>query len=218
MNFLQQLKEQAQRAKTQQTSDVQGLERNALATEAACATVWHYISELASHLNVLQPPAANRSLDGKTPWPAMKLVDFRFDNRKKDLRDREVTQHLGMAWRIVPLVPTSERGSVAVNFPPELERIEARLRSGHIKNERLEQRHPVTNKLQSYVYVYDHAGQCGVSFTPLHDEGLMQWRLSAVNGFESQTIHMPVAQVTTERLDDLAKAIVGQPSTWASGA
>lgn len=214
MSFLQQLKQEAQRVQSQQGTAVQNLERSAESTEAACSTVWHYLADLVAQLNVIQPQARPLSLDGKTPWPAMKLVDFRFDARKKDLRGREVTHHMGLVWRLVPQVPTDGRGRVVVNFPPDLERVEARLRAGQIVHERLEQRHPDTNKLLAYVFEHDFAARGGVTFTPVHDEGVLQWRLWGVTGLDVQTLAVPSDSVNSARLDDLAKAIVGQPSSW----
>lgn len=214
MSFLQQLKQQAQVVQSQRGTEVRHLELNAHATEAACGTIWHYLADLVAQLNVIQPDARPLSLDGKTPWPALKLVDFRFDARKKELRGREVTHHIGVVWRIVPKVPTGERGRVAVNFPPELERVEKRLRAGHVTHERLEQRHPDTNKLQAYVFEHDFVARGGVTFTPEHDEGVLHWRLAGVTGLEVQTLAVRAQDVSTPRLDDLAKAIVGQPSSW----
>jgi hypothetical protein len=214
MSFLQQLKQQAQTVQNQRGADVHHLEHNLRATEAACSTIWHYLTDLVAQLNVIQPGARPLSLDGKTPWPAMRLVDFRFDARKKDLRGREVTHHMGMVWRVVPQVVNGARGRVAVNFPPDLERVEGRLRVGHVAHERLEQRHPDSNKLQAYVFEHDFAARAGITFTPEHDEGLVHWRLSGVVGLDVQTLAVRAADVGTPRLDDLAKAIVGQPSSW----
>lgn len=215
MSFLQQLKQQAQVVQHHRGTEVQTLEVNAHATEAACGTVWHYLSDLVAQLNVIQPDSPVLSLDGKTPWPAMKLVDFRFDARKKDLRGREVMHHIGMVWRVVPKVAPDTRGRVVVNFPPELERVDTRLRAGHITHERMEQRHPGTNKLLAYVFEHDFAARAGVTFTPEHDDGVLHWRLSCVSGLAVQTLAVRAPDVTTARLDDLAKAIVGQPSSWS---
>lgn len=214
MSFLQQLKQQAQVAQAQRGSDVQNLALNTEQTEAACQTVWHYVSDLVAQLNVIQPASRPLSLDGKTPWPDMKLTDFRFDARKKDLRGREVTHHIGVVWRLVPQAPVQGRGKVLVNFPPDLERVEARLRAGHVPHDRLEQRHPSTNKLQAYVFEHDFAARAGVTFTPDHDQGLLQWRLAGVTGLVVQNLSVRAADVNTQRLDDLAKAIVGQASSW----
>lgn len=215
MSFLQQLKNQAREVQNQQGAEVQTLEASAQAVEAACSTIWHYVADLAPQLNVIEPEAGKLSLDGKTPWPAMRLTDFRFDARKKDLRGREVTHHIGMGWRLVPKTAADERGSVSVNFPPELERVQARLAAGQVKHERLEQRHPDTNKLQAIIFEHDWAARASVTFTPEHDQGLLKVRVAAVAGFEVRQFTLTAAQVNVALMDELAKAIVGQPNAFA---
>lgn len=214
MSFLQQLKTQANDLQSQRGQVVQQLDANVVATEAACQAVWHYLSELAAQLNVIQPASRDISLDGKTKWPAMKLADFRFDARKKILRQREVTEHLALGWRMVPVRPTPDRGSVNVNFPPELERVETRLRAGQIKHERLEQRHADSNKLLSIVFEHDLAARGGVVFTPDHDQASFRVRLLCVTALAANQASVPAGQIKVAWLDDLAKAVVGQPSSW----
>jgi hypothetical protein len=206
MSFLQQLKNQAR--------EVQTLEANALAVEAACTTIWHYLADLVPQLNVIEPDAARISLDGKTPWPAMKLTDFRFDARKADLRGREVTHHIGLGWRLLPRESTDERGSVSVNFPPDLDRVQARLGAGQVKHERLEVRHPESHKLQAITFEHDWAARASVVFTPEHDKGVLAVRVAAVAGLEVRQLTLGAAQVTEALMDELAKAIVGQPNVF----
>jgi len=215
MSFLQQLKNQAQDLQAKEGQVVQHLDAHVTATEQACQRVWHYLSDLAAQLNIIQPASRDISLDGKHKWPAMKLSDFRFDARKKILRQREVTEHLALGWRIVPVAPTRERGRVSVNFPPELERVENRLRAGKILHERLEQRHPDTHKLLAVVFEHDLAVRAGMVFTPDHDQARMGVRVMCVNGLVTTQVDVPVSQIGTAWLDDLAKAVVGQPSSWA---
>lgn len=214
MSFLQQLKHQASDLQSRQGQVVQHLDANVAATEDACQTVWHYLSELGVQLNIIQPASRDISLDGKTKWPAMKLADFRFDARKKILRQREVTEHLALGWRVVPAEPTADRGSVSVNFPPELERVEGRLRVGQIKHERLEQRHPDSNKLLAIVFDHDLAARAGVVLTPDHDHATFRLRMAGVCGLVISQTTVPANHITTGWLDDLAKAVVGQPSSW----
>ena len=77
MSFLNQLKSQANALQSQQSVDTERLEANTKATEAACRTAWLYLSDLARQLEVIAPPGPALSLDGKTRWPAMKLVSSR---------------------------------------------------------------------------------------------------------------------------------------------
>ena len=44
-----------------------------------CYLVWKYMQELSRQLTVIEPEAPRYTLDGKTPWPPMKLSGFRVD-------------------------------------------------------------------------------------------------------------------------------------------
>lgn len=102
MSFLNQLKTQAHALQSEQSAQKAHSEANTQLTEAASKTAWLYMDELAKQLNVIGPAGPKLSLDGKSHWPAMKLVDFRVDARKKLLRDKEVYDYIVMGWRLVP--------------------------------------------------------------------------------------------------------------------
>lgn len=214
MNFLQQLKSQAQAVQTERGAQAQSAEAHTAAAEQACNLALNYLRDLVAQLNVIQPDGPALSLDGKTQWPPVKLSDFRFDSRKKQVRTKEVFQMVAMGWNMVPRTPTTDRGRVSVNFPPDLERVESRLLAGQIRHERVEQRHPDTRKLQAVVFDHDLAARGGVSLTPDHDQGVVHLRLSAVGGLDIRQQVLPAAQITTGLMDDIAKAIVGQPSRF----
>lgn len=214
MSFLNQLKQQAQSLQSQQGAQVQDLEANTAMTEAACKTVWHYFTELPRQLNVIEPAAAALSLDGKTPWPAMKQTDFRFDARKKMLRDKEVFDYLALGWRLVSRDGTSNKARVKVNFPPDLERVERLLRAGQVPHERQEQRHPETNGLQAIVFEHEMAARASVVVTADHDIAVLQFRLAGVNGLEIVNTAYRADQLNTAALDELAKLIVGESSRF----
>jgi hypothetical protein len=214
MSFLNQLKQQAQSLQSQQGVQTQHLEANTAATEAACKTVWHYFAELPRQLNVIEPGAATLSLDGKAMWPAMKQTGFRFDARKKMLRDKEVFDYLALGWQLVPLDSGVAKARVKVNFPPDLERVERRLRAGHVPHERQELRHPETNGLQAIVFEHEMAARASVLMTADHDNAVLLIRLAGVNGLEIVNTAYPAAQLNTTVLDELAKLIVGQSSRF----
>ena len=100
MSFLNQLKMQASALQNEQVAQLQNLEENADKTERACKIVWQYLQELARQLSVIAPEAPRFSLDGKTYWPPMKLVNFRADARKKKLRDKDVYDYIAVGWEI----------------------------------------------------------------------------------------------------------------------
>lgn len=220
MSFLNQLKQQAQSLQTQQGDELQQLDAHTAATEAACQVVWHYFMELPRQLNVIEPAAPSLSLDGKTLWPPMKQTGFRFDARKKTLRGQEVFEYLALGWQLEPQPPRVAganglpKGRVSVNFPPDLERVERRLRAGQVRHERQELRHPETNRLQSIVFLHDMAARASVRVTPNHDNGSFEVRLAAVGGLEIASTQYTLAQLNSTALDELAKLIVGQPSRF----
>lgn len=214
MSFLNQLKSQASALQGQQAQHQQGVAEHTRQTEAACNTVWRYLQELAPQLNVLTPAGPRLSLDGKTPWPAMRLADFRADARKKLLRDKEVFDYLAIGWQVVPQQGKPVGGLVTVNFPPDLQRVEASLRAGNVKHERKDVRHPEKNSLVAYRFEYVTEARGYVTITPDHDRGLLAFRLATVSGFEVHNCQWPAAKVDVGLMDELAKLLVQQPSRF----
>lgn len=215
MSFLDQLKSQAKTLQSQQSQLQLNLEENTAQTEAACRCALPYLEDLARHLNVIGPAAAKFSLDGKTPWPAMKLTEFRVDARKKMLRGREVFDYLAMGWRIVPQTGQPVDGMLTVNFPPDLQRVEARLAMGPVQHERKELRHPQKNTLQALQFDYITETRGNVVVTPDHDKATLAFRLLNARGFEILNVTWPAGQVKTDLLDELAKLIVCEPNRFA---
>ena len=215
MSFLNQLKNQAEALQSQTQGAQAGLKENTQATEMACRMASKYLQDLCAQLNVISPPAAGSyTLDGKTPWPNLVMRDFRADARKKMLRGVEAFDYIGCAWRLIPSTGQVAQHRVAVNFPPDLERVVQRLSNGQIKHERKEQRHPETNKLQAYVFEYTTESRGSVTLTPDHDKAQIAFRVGNVGGFEILNAVYPSSQVTSSLMDELAKKLVGQVSRF----
>ena len=151
MSFLNQLNVQANALQNEQAAGLQNFQANAEATEWACQTVWKYLQDLALQLSVLTPDAPRFSLDGKSPWPATKLTDFRTDFRKKKLRDKDVYDYITMGWDIVPKIGLPIGGAVSVKFPPDLERVQNRQDYGHVEHEQKNVRHPEKKRCRPFV-------------------------------------------------------------------
>lgn len=214
MSFLSQLKSQASEVKSQREQQIQDVEANTRATEIACQEAWRYLQELAPQLNVLMPAGPVLSLDGKTVWPTMQLVGFRADARKKTLRNREVFDYIAMGWNLQPKPGGNRSGVVTVNFPPDLQRVEANLRAASVPHERQDVRHPEKNTLQAYRFEYQMEARAYVTITPEHDQGTVAFRLVTVSGFGVQDVVWPAAQVTVGLMDELAKLLLQQPSRF----
>ena len=215
MSFLNQLKMQANALQGEQAQQAQSYEENAAKTERACKVVWQYLQDLAHHLSVITPSAPPFSLDGKTPWPAMKLAGFRADSRKKKLRDKDVYDYIAMGWDIVPLVGLPVSASVSVNFPPDLERVQKRLAFGHVDHERKNVLHPEKNTLQAIRFDYTTQARGNVTVTSDHDHAQMIFRLANADGFGVVTTTWPAERIDNALLDELAKLVVAQPNRFA---
>jgi hypothetical protein len=213
MSFLNQLKSQAKALQSERVSHEQGLEERNAATEQAGKLVLFYLQDLARQLSVIQPPGPAFTLDGKTPWPAMKLTDFRVDARRKMLRNREVIDYIAMGWQVVPQIG-AVTGLVSVNFPTEMRRVEDRLAMGPVKHERREIRRPDSSALVEVRYEYQTQTRGSVLATLDHDNGMLHWRLLNTAGFEVVQTTWPSARIQQSLLDELAKRLVGQPNTF----
>jgi hypothetical protein len=214
VSFLNELKLQASALQSQQEAELQNFEANTAQTEAACAVVWKYLQELASQLSVIRPDAPRFSLDGKTPWPPMKLADFRIDSRKKKLRDKDVFDFIAMGWDIIPQNGAPVAGTVSVNFPPDLERVQKRLAFGHVEHERKDVRHPEKNTLQAICFEYTTKARGNITVTADHDNGQLQFRLANADGFGVVTTTWAATRIEHSLMDELAKLIVAQPNRF----
>jgi hypothetical protein len=216
VSFLSQLKAQASAVQAEkavaQTQAQIDAERRLVQTEIACKAVWEYLSEAASQLNILVPEGPRLSVDGKTFWPTMKLVDFRVDARKKLLGDREVYASIGLGWEILPLKGKPALTRISVNFLPELQKVEARLSAGGIQHERTQVRHPEKQSVQAISFEYRNQARGSISVTPDHDKGTVSFRFWNVSGLATQTGAWPADMIDEPFLDELAKLLVSQPS------
>ncbi|MGV3569492.1 MAG: hypothetical protein ACO1PB_02755 [Ramlibacter sp.] len=214
MSFLHQLKNQATALQTQRSAIDEQLEAKSALVESACTTVLSYLQDLARQLNVIEPESAPFSLDGKTPWPPMKQVDFRVDARRKMIRDREVFDYVAMGWRVEPKMGVPVCGVVRVNFPTEQQRVESRLAMGPVKHDRREVRHPEKGSLVEVRYEYVTQTRGSVMVRADHERAQLHFRLLNTSGFETLTATWPAQRVDVGVLDELAKRIVAQPDRF----
>lgn len=215
MDFLSELKVRAQRMQSQKAEVLQGLSERIAQTEAACALVEGYFRELARSLNVIEPAGPAYSLDGKTPWPAMKLRAFQPDARKKQWHGKEAYDVVSLGWSITPQMGMVVGGAVTVQFIPDVPRIQQVLRSAYVEHQRKEQYHPQRNTLQAVTFEYTTEARAHVSVKPDHDTAQLAFNLSHATGFGTTTITVPAGNISYASLDELAKLLLAQPSTFA---
>lgn len=214
MSFLNQLKAKAGTLQRERGEQHVEREQGIAQTERACVLVLHYFEDLARQLNVIEPPAPAFSLDGKTMWPPMKLATFRVDARRKGLNGKEAIDTVAIGWDVVPQAGEPVSGTLSVNFPPDLERVESRLAHGLVKHDRREVRHPESNGLLALRFDYLTQTRGSVNVTANHERAQLAFRLLNADGFGVAHATWPADQVNAAMMDELAKLVVSQPSRF----
>ncbi len=215
MGFLDDLKRRAEAAKARQTVDVATLERHVRLADAACRTVSTYLHSLAQQLNVLMPESPLAfELDARHVARGLRLCDFRADARLGRFGTWEVFDHVAIGWRL----RSGEAFQIDKDFPVDWERLEARLAAGGVQCAPEPVRHPDTGKLAAmrYAFVADFHGW--VRVVPEHEHARLRFTLHDLEPFETLEASFPATEVGTERLDELARWIVGEPQRFLDGA
>ena len=217
MGYLDELKKQADALNSRQRIDEAAFERNALLTDAACKTVFQYWLELSKQLNVLRPPVPTRfsfdtrnALDGVLE--ALSFDDFRVDARKKRMRNLELYDHVVITcW-----VRGGRRMSLTKNFPPDMERLEARLAQAGAVVVPDAQRDLNTGKFRESRYDFEADVKVGVRLAPDHEQGRAQFACSNFEGLATLVVEFPAFEVGTGLLDELAKWWLGEPNGFVA--
>jgi hypothetical protein len=215
MGFLDDLKRQAEAAKAQRQAAGASTDRHVLLTEAAMKTAAEYLHALAQQLNVLTPVSPLRfELDGRTIVEGLQLCEFRSDARLTQRFGREVFEYVALAWRL--------RGGPALqmakNFTADIERLEARLTAGGVECVPDPVRNGDTGKLVEVRYKFSADFRGSVRIVPEHERGQVQFTVIGCEAFETVTASFPAIEVSTARLDELGRWIVGERSDFLKGA
>ena len=215
MGLLDDLKRQADALKTQQTVDTAALARNAALVEAACKTTLQYFMELAPQLNVLEPtPALRFSLDKSTALDGLKRCDFRVDARRKQHRGQEVFDHVVLH----ALQKTGRTITISKDFPPEIERLEARLRQAGISPDTNWIREPNSGRLEEVRFAFVADLTLMARVLPDHDEGKLRFQINNLDCLETVTAEFPAHLVGSDLLDKLARWVMGEPNDFLKQA
>lgn len=211
MSYLDDLKRQAEEARAQQTQDIGALERNALLTDSACQSAARYLNTLAQQLNVLKPVStAVWRFDSRTAFSHLRFTDFRADSRMKKLRNNEVFDHVVLNFQ----AKTGQRVTLAKDFPPEIEKLESRLRQCGVSYESEIVRDPANGRFVEKRFSFVADFHSSVRLLPDHDFGRVVFQIVNLEGLETVNVAFPAFEVGSARLDDLARWIVGEPNSF----
>ncbi len=213
MTFLDQLRQQALELQSKQHSDAAMIERRGKLVEAACQVINPYLRELAEHLNVISPTRRQPVEFGpKAAVDALTLRNFRYDARRKNLRDATVFDYMVVHWQAC----SGKRLDWHFDFVGQMEQLQARLRAGGVEHEKQEVRDPVDHRLLEVQFHALANLNAHVQVTPLHDEGLLRFELRNVEPFEYWVLNFAVHHVSQALLDELAKRILGEPHRFVT--
>jgi hypothetical protein len=209
MGYLDDLKRQADEARARQTVDTAALERNALLTDSACQSAFRYLASLAQQLNVLQPVSkAVFRFDARNVFRDLKISNLRADSRMRQLRGAEVFDHVLFGFDM----KSGQRITISKDFPPEIEKLEARLTQCGARFQSESRYDPQDGRFleKRYELLADFSGV--VRVIPDHDTAWIQFQIVNLEGFETVTVQFPAFEVGSARLDDLARWILGEPN------
>lgn len=211
LGYLDELKRQAEAAKAQQSTDFGALDRNTQLVESVCASSSRYFGALAQQLNVLQPISKLVfRFDNKHSFTSLKLCDFSADTRQRKLRGTDVFDFVLLRYNL----KTGSRLSVAKDFPPEIEKLEAKLRQCGALFHSDQVRSAETGRFVETRFEIRADFRAWVKIVPDHDSGWLQFQLVNLDGFETVSVSFPAFEVGSARLDELARWIVGEPNTF----
>ncbi len=214
VGFLDDLKQQADAARARQAGDSAALARHTALVEAACGSASRYFTTLAAQLEVLKPAAAGRFvLERRQALEGLALRDFKVDARRSDLHGAALHDHVALHWRIA----SAQQLSYVCDFPPEIERLERRLRQSGAEVDTEAVRHPDHGRLKEMRYRLAADFRAGVLLVPDHERGRVRFQLDNLDAFETVFVEFPAFEVGSARLDELARWVVGQPSRFLDG-
>jgi len=211
VGYLEDLKRQADDLLAQQRQDIGALQRNAMLTEAACHSTSRYLFTLARQLNVLQPVSKTLWwLDRKTSFSQLRFTEFRADSRMKKLRDAEVFDHIVLNFA----ARAGSRVTIAKDFPPEIEKLESRLRQCGVHYDSEVIRDADTGKFVEKRFDLIADFQSSVRVVPDHDSARIAFHIANIDGFDTVSVAFPAFEVGIKRLDELARWITGEPHAF----
>lgn len=211
MSFLDDLKRQADALQARQQNDAADFERNAQLTEAACKSVFLYWLDLVKQLNVLAPSSPGRHvLDNRHAFQGLPMRDFRVDARRQQLRGLDLHDHILLSCRI----GDGRALALKKDMPPEVEKLEARLRAAAVKFAPEPVREPETGRYLHTRYEFKLDFLAFVRLRPQHERGTLQFQVENFEGFEGLVLEMAATDANRAALDELAKFMLGQPSRF----
>jgi len=208
MGLLDDLKKQADLVKTQQISQ-QTLQGDRLKlVEDKMKQTFQYAHELLKQLGIVKPTSPLvYSIPGVTEFRNLAFAESFIDYRKKKISDKEYfdTVHFFIKWA-GPDTYTTEK-----DMPPAMQRIREALWLSKIKFIEEEKKN-AKGFVVGAKFIVPASVLTDVIFKADHEQGKLNFQTTHMFGLGVEYLSVPAQEINEGLLDDLAKALIGQPS------
>ena len=191
-------------------NDRSALVRNARLANLACRAVTDYWTQLAEHLNALQPVSGGRYVfDGRTVLEHMPTHGYCvLPKMRASHTGEENFEAVTLCWR----VGSGERLRLVKEFPAEIGKLKSRLAYGGIDASESQSRDPVSGRHRGMLFEFVTEFNASVCVTPLHDTGMVRLTFLNLDGFDRVVAELPAFAMRPHELDELARWICGRPN------
>jgi hypothetical protein len=208
MGLLDDLKKQADLVKTQQILQ-QNLQGDKLKlVEDKMKQTFQYVHELLKQLGIVKPTSPLvYSIPGVTDFRNLVFAESFIDYRKKRISDKEYfdTVHFFIKWAGTDTFTTEK------DMPPAMQRIREALWLSKVKFIEEEKKN-----LKGFVvgakFIVPASVLTDVIIKADHEQGRLHFQTTHMFGLGVEYLSVPGQEITEGMLDDLAKALIGQPS------
>jgi len=208
MGLLDDLKKQADLVKTQQIQQ-QSLQGDKVKlVEDKMKQTFQYVHELLKQLAIVKPTSPLvYSIPGVTDFRNLAFAESFIDYRKKKISDKEYfdTVHFFIKWA-GPDTYTTEK-----DMPPAMQRIREALWLSKIKFIEEEKKN-AKGFVVGAKFIVPASVLTDVIFKADHEQGKLNFQTTHMFGLGVEYLSIPAQEINEGLLDDLAKALIGQPN------
>jgi len=208
MGLLDDLKKQADLVKTQQILQ-QNLQGDKLKiVEEKMKQTFQYVHELLKQLGIVKPTSPLvYSIPGVTEFRNLVFSESFIDYRKKRISDKEYfdTVHFFIKWAGPDTYVTEK------DMPPAMQRIREALWLSKIKFIEEEKKNS-KGFVVGAKFIVPASVLTDIVIKADHEQGRLHFQTTHMFGLGVEYITVPAQEISESMLDDLAKALIGQPS------
>ena len=208
MGLLDDLKKQADLVKTQQILQ-QNLQGDKVKlVEDKMKQTFQYVHELLKQLGIVKPTSPLvYSIPGVADFKSLTFAESFIDYRKKRISDKEYfdTVHFFIKWA------GPETVTIEKDMPPAMQRIREQLWLSKVKFIEEEKKNS-KGFVVGAKFIVPASVLTDVIIKADHEQGKLHFQTTHMFGLGVEYLSVPAPEISDSMLDDLAKALIGQPS------